>query len=115
MGLGWRTRPPEPVQGSRSGGRPGASSGHPTEPDPNSNPIPAQVSGQPSPEPEPALAGGAITPRRWHLRHAHAQRVSLDRELEPELEAACRLDRHPLQEPLRIEPVVAGGVVAGKA
>src|SRR6267143_2816780 len=98
MGLAWRTWSPEAGRERRSARRPVGSSGHPTEPDPDSNPIPAQVPGEPFPELEPALARGPIAPGGRDLCHAHAQRVSLDRELEPELEAASRLDGHPLQK-----------------
>src|SRR4029077_13751236 len=58
-------------------------------------PVPVQVAGEPFPEPEPAFARGAVTPGGRYLGHRHPERVSLDRELQAELETACGFDRHP--------------------
>src|SRR5579859_5060112 len=63
------------------------------EPAGETTPVPVEVAGEPVPQPEPALAGGAIPPGGRHLGHAHAEHVRLDRELDAQLEAACRLDR----------------------
>src|SRR5260370_31929289 len=75
----------------------------------DADPVPVQVARQPFPELEAALASGAVAPRGRHLGDAHAENVSLDRELEPELETAGRLDRNYLQQPFGVQAVVARG------
>ncbi len=47
-----------------------------------------EVTRKPLQKLETTLAGGAIPPCRWHLGDSQAKAVRLDRELEPELEAA---------------------------
>src|SRR5260370_25375989 len=83
----------------------------PSKSDEDADPVPVQVARQPLPQLETALARGPVPPRGRHLRYMHAQRVSLDRELAPDLETACRFDRPLLQQALRIQAVVARGVV----
>src|SRR5712691_8419819 len=79
------------------------------------DPVPAQVARQPRQQPEAALAGSTVAPCRRNLSDAHPERIGLDRELEDELESSVRFDCHAMQEPLRGQPVVAGGVVNREA
>src|ERR1700745_2144753 len=85
------------------------------EPAGETTPVPVEVAGEPVPQPEPALAGGAVAPGRGHLRHAQAQHVRLDRELDAELEAAGGLDRDPVEQASRVQAKVARRVMDGKA
>src|SRR5487761_272991 len=77
----------------------------------DSAPVPPHVTRQPLPELESALSRGAIAPRGRHLRNAHSKEVCFDSQLNAQLKAAGGFDGHLLQQALRIEAEVAGGIV----
>src|SRR6202171_407486 len=81
------------------------------EPSHQAGAIPLQVAREPLPEAEPALTRRAVAPCRRHLRDSQAEQVSLDRQLDAELKASGGLDRHLVEEPLRVETEVARRVV----
>src|ERR1700674_4623958 len=96
--------------GSTTSGTTGRSRRLP-EPSRDPSPIPLQVAREPLPQLEPTCARGAVAPGRGHLGHLHAEQVRLDRQLDAELEAARRLDRHLVEQPLGVHPEVARGVL----
>src|SRR5690349_8754951 len=83
----------------------------PTQTSTNSAPVPVKVARQPLPEPETALSGRAVAPCGRNLGHPQSEAVGLDRELNPQLEAADRLDGDLVQQSLGIEAEIAGRVM----
>src|ERR1700693_2860189 len=73
--------------------------------------VPAHVSRQPAPQLETTLARGTVAPRGRDLGDAHAKQVRLHSQLDAELEASVRFDRHLVEQPPGVHAEVAGGVV----
>src|SRR5246127_4418218 len=89
-----------------------ASAGQPPS---DTAPVPVEVAREPLPQLETALSSGAVPPRRGHLRDAQSEPVSLDRELEPQLETADRLNRNLVEQPLGVQAEVARRVMYRQA
>src|SRR5439155_19597226 len=67
------------------------------QPSGHSAPVPMKVTRQPLQELETALAGGPVAPAPRHPGDPHPEPLRLDRQLEPSLEAAARLNGQLLQ------------------